>query len=84
MLRYFYIISDNPLVLIDTSGCDCPELVMGEDLSKCNEGEAILTLCHIANLVKAGVSQFDIAVITPYNLQVFNSFIANHYENFNI
>jgi hypothetical protein len=35
-----------------------------------NEGEAALVCHHVSRLVAAGVKPADIAVITPYNLQV--------------
>ena len=35
-----------------------------------NEGEAGLVVRHVSRLVAAGVRPADIAVITPYNLQV--------------
>lgn len=59
-----------PLLLIDTAGCELYELQAEDEESKGNEGEADLVLIHIENLVRAGVRPSDIAVITPYNLQV--------------
>jgi hypothetical protein len=41
-----------------------------DEISKANEGEVGLVCIHIEQLVKAGVKPEDIAVITPYNLQV--------------
>ena len=35
-----------------------------------NEGEAALVCRHVSRLVAAGVKPSDIAIITPYNLQV--------------
>lgn len=70
-----------PLVYYDTQGGDFPEQI--EDAedgakgksalladSKINEGEAALVRFHVRNLVKAGVREDDIAVITPYNGQL--------------
>ena len=55
---------------MDTAGCGCEEISVGEDIGKCNEGEAIIVSSLISSLVSAGVHESDIAVITPYNLQV--------------
>merc|ERR1719391_1146015 len=46
------------------------ELTTKDGISKCNPGEASVVVSHIHNLVKAGVRVEDIAVVTPYNLQV--------------
>lgn len=59
-----------PLLLIDTAGCDLNELQVEDEESKGNEGEADLVFIHMDNLIKSGVKISDIAVITPYNLQV--------------
>ncbi|KFM70475.1 DNA-binding protein SMUBP-2, partial [Stegodyphus mimosarum] len=59
-----------PLLLIDTAGCDLYELEAENEESKGNEGEANLVALHVENLIKSGLSPTDIAVITPYNLQV--------------
>ena len=59
-----------PLLMIDTAGCDLFELQAQSDESKGNEGEADVVAAHIVGLVESGVSQHDIGVITPYNLQV--------------
>ncbi|GBN17704.1 DNA-binding protein SMUBP-2 [Araneus ventricosus] len=59
-----------PLLLIDTAGCGLHELQADDDESKGNEGEADLVAVHINSLVKSGLNPADIAVITPYNLQV--------------
>ncbi|XP_035219941.1 DNA-binding protein SMUBP-2-like isoform X2 [Stegodyphus dumicola] len=59
-----------PLLLIDTAGCDLYELEAENEESKGNEGEADLVALHVENLIKSGLSPTDIAVITPYNLQV--------------
>lgn len=62
------------IVLIDTEGCDMAEMVsddaMGDEESKANEGEANLVCAHAHRLVKSGLRADQIAVITPYNLQV--------------
>ena len=58
------------LVLVDTAGCCMEELTTKDGISKCNPGEASVVVNHINSLVKAGVRVEDIAVVTPYNLQV--------------
>ena len=62
--------SSEALVLIDTAGCDMYELEAGDEISKANEGEVALTVLHVEQLIKSGLKAQDIAVITPYNLQV--------------
>ncbi|XP_071535256.1 DNA-binding protein SMUBP-2-like [Panulirus ornatus] len=62
--------TESAIVLIDTAGCDCWELETSEDQSKGNVNEAIIVSCQVKALVVAGVPEKDIAVITPYNLQV--------------
>ncbi len=57
------------LILIDTAGCQCVELV-DEDGSRYNPSEAQLVETHLGQLVQAGVRVEDIAIITPYNAQV--------------
>ncbi|KAM8816062.1 DNA-binding protein SMUBP-2 [Rhynchonycteris naso] len=59
-----------PLLLVDTAGCGLSEMEGEEDQSKGNPGEVRLVCLHIQALVDAGVLARDIAVITPYNLQV--------------
>ncbi|GAB6029019.1 DNA-binding protein SMUBP-2 [Chamberlinius hualienensis] len=59
-----------PLLLIDTAGCDFYELDLEDEISKGNEDEARLVSVHLKNLIRNGVHANDIAVITPYNLQV--------------
>nr|XP_008106994.1 PREDICTED: DNA-binding protein SMUBP-2 [Anolis carolinensis] len=59
-----------PLLLIDTAGCGLFELDVEDEQSKGNQGEVRLVGLHIQALVDAGVKARDIAVITPYNLQV--------------
>ena len=59
------------LVLIDTTGCDeYYELVTEDEQSKANEGEAALVTLYAQQLVQSGVDPAEIAIITPYNLQV--------------
>merc|ERR1719334_320348 len=58
------------LLLIDTAGCGMEELTGQDSISRCNEGEAGLVVTHVQRLVEAGLSIEDIAVVTPYNLQV--------------
>ncbi|XP_045342158.1 DNA-binding protein SMUBP-2 isoform X2 [Leopardus geoffroyi] len=59
-----------PLLLVDTAGCGLFELEEEDDQSKGNPGEVRLVSLHVQALVEAGVRASDIAVITPYNLQV--------------
>lgn len=70
-----------PLVFWDTQGGDFPEKSETEDItkktrasimsdSKSNEMEALLVKHHVQNLILAGVSAEDIAVVTPYNAQL--------------
>ena len=65
--------TDPTLVLVDTAGCCMEELTTKDGISKCNPGEASVVVSHINSLVKAGVRVEDIAVVTPYNLQVLLS-----------
>ncbi|XP_054426742.1 DNA-binding protein SMUBP-2 [Pteronotus mesoamericanus] len=59
-----------PLLLVDTAGCGLSELEQDDDPSRGNPGEVRLVSLHVQALVDAGVRARDIAVITPYNLQV--------------
>ncbi|XP_061165035.1 DNA-binding protein SMUBP-2-like [Saccostrea echinata] len=59
-----------PLLLIDTAGCQLYELDVPEEISKGNEGEADIVSNHVEKLINLGVDQQEIAVIAPYNLQV--------------
>ena len=55
-----------PLIMIDTDNC-CPEHTL--DLSRGNHGEIELVNTHIKNLIRWGVREDEIGVITPYKLQ---------------
>ncbi|CAG2247330.1 IGHMBP2 [Mytilus edulis] len=75
LLRDIQGITDNeetsePLLLIDTAGCEMYELDLPEEISKGNEGEADIVATHVEKLISYGLKQDDIAVIAPYNLQV--------------
>uniref|UniRef100_A0A8W4FDI3 Immunoglobulin mu DNA binding protein 2 n=1 Tax=Sus scrofa TaxID=9823 RepID=A0A8W4FDI3_PIG len=59
-----------PLLLVDTAGCGLFELEEEDEQSKGNPGEVRLVRLHVQALVDAGVPAGDVAVITPYNLQV--------------
>lgn len=61
--------SSATLLLIDTAGCDMYESVNASG-SRYNEGEAAVVERHIQNLLKIGLKQEEIAIITPYNGQV--------------
>ncbi|KAJ8048856.1 DNA-binding protein SMUBP-2 [Holothuria leucospilota] len=63
-------ITSLPMLLIDTLGCDYLELELEDEASKGNEGEANLVVVHVEKLCASGVRPEDLAVITPYNLQV--------------
>lgn len=80
--------TNEPLIFIDTQGGDFPERNEEEDKdnpkkgrgslhseSKSNEMEAALVRQHVAQLVDAGVRPSDIAVVTPYNAQVWQETI---------
>jgi len=69
-----------PLVFWDTQGGEFPEKTEDEDAakskssllgeSKSNDHEAAIVKMHVQNLVDAGLSPQDIAVVTPYNGQL--------------
>ncbi|KAI8782193.1 DNA-binding protein SMUBP-2 [Biomphalaria glabrata] len=59
-----------PLLLIDTAGCDVPELNNPEEVSKANEGEVEIVVNRVEELISYGVKPSEIAVISPYNFQV--------------
>ncbi|KAL1601246.1 hypothetical protein SLS59_005399 [Nothophoma quercina] len=75
--------TEEPLVFWDTQGGDFPEKLEDEGVigkggkgmslgdSKSNEAEAALVKMHVKNLIDAGVREEDIAVITPYNAQIW-------------
>ncbi|KAJ8019245.1 DNA-binding protein SMUBP-2 [Holothuria leucospilota] len=63
-------ITSLPMLLIDTLCCDYAELELEDEASKGNEGEANLVVVHVEKLCASGVRPEDIAIITPYNLQV--------------
>ena len=60
---------DTTLLLIDTAGCDMHEKETAAG-SRYNEGEANLVSEHVRKLIKLGVEQNQVAIITPYNGQV--------------
>ncbi|XP_018422671.1 PREDICTED: DNA-binding protein SMUBP-2, partial [Nanorana parkeri] len=59
-----------PLLLIDTAHCGLFEMDIEDEQSKGNPGEVRLVDLHIKALTSAGLKARDIAVISPYNLQV--------------
>lgn len=61
------------LFFIDTAGCGLYETESSSEESKGNEGETELVLAHVKDLLLAGVPVNDIAIIAPYNLQVYSS-----------
>ncbi|KAF2357088.1 R3H domain [Trinorchestia longiramus] len=66
--------TDVPLLLVDTSSC--PGFEESDDaektsvVSRSNEGEASLVLALVKKLISAGLEQHQLAVITPYSMQV--------------
>ena len=60
----------SPLLLVDTSGCDDREESSNESGSKLNNLEASLVASHVEMLLREGIGEDDIAVVTPYNGQV--------------
>lgn len=69
MFDYFPL-PEIPLLFIDTSGCELFESDSSDEISKANEGEVVLVCVHVEKLIVNGVDPSDIAIITPYNLQV--------------
>ncbi|MDP3275651.1 MAG: AAA domain-containing protein [Deltaproteobacteria bacterium] len=59
-----------PLVLLDTVGRGWDEMVVGDDPSKQNPGNAERVANEVRRLLSRGVAPTDIGVITPYNAQV--------------
>jgi hypothetical protein len=63
-----------PLVLIDTHGCEMYEMVsenpINDEISKANLGEAQIACKHAIDLLNSGLKQEQIAIISPYNLQI--------------
>merc|ERR1719342_1413156 len=57
-------------MLVDTAGCSMEEITTSNQVSKANEGEVALICHHVKSLIDMGVKEEDIAVVTPYNLQV--------------
>lgn len=48
----------------------CMKCTISKQDSVCMVGEADIVASHVGSLIEAGVRPSDIAVITPYNLQV--------------
>lgn len=76
--------TSEPVIFIDTQGGDFPERTEDDETdtpkkgktglhgdSKSNEMEAALVQQHVAKLIEAGIRPPDIAVVTPYNAQVY-------------
>lgn len=70
VFKLFLLSQGIPLLLIDTAGCDFNESAASEEGSKANSGEAALVFLHVQRLVESGLPTQDIAIVTPYNLQV--------------
>lgn len=63
-------VTQTVLLMVDTAGCHMEELTTQDNISKANEGEAAILYHHVQELTSMGVSTGDIAIVTPYNLQV--------------
>ncbi|XP_063685644.1 DNA-binding protein SMUBP-2-like [Bolinopsis microptera] len=61
-------ITTHPLCFVDTAGSGLFETLVG--VSRGNKGEAKLVVEYLTSLKEAGVKEADMAVITPYNLQI--------------
>ncbi|KAI0057300.1 P-loop containing nucleoside triphosphate hydrolase protein [Artomyces pyxidatus] len=61
-----------PVVFFDTAGCEYFERLEGDgdEGSRCNENEATVVKNWVEQLIQAGVTPGQIAVITPYQAQV--------------
>jgi len=63
--------TESSIVFIDTSHSGFRERYGdSEEGSKFNDGESLLVLEHVRQLLSASVLESDIAVISPYNAQV--------------
>ena len=62
--------TEEPLCFVDTAGCGHEETSEQDEASRHNPGEADLVVQIVTELIDAGVSPADLAVITPYNAQV--------------
>ena len=56
--------------MVDTTGCEMLEMQTLDEISKANKGEVGLVVSHVESLVESGLDPSEIAVVTPYNLQV--------------
>jgi len=63
-------ITDVPMMMIDTAGCDLIEERHETSGSRLNRGEGEIAKKIIENLLKTGLLEQNIAVISPYNAQV--------------
>ncbi|CAE6467949.1 unnamed protein product [Rhizoctonia solani] len=66
-------VTSEPVVFFDTAGCEFYERVDSEeggDGSRSNENEATLVKRWVEELVSAGLTSAQIAIITPYQAQV--------------
>jgi hypothetical protein len=64
------LLTEEPVVFIDTAGASYDEEVEPDGESRFNPREARLVVRKVQQLVEAGVSSSDIAVIAPYAAQV--------------
>ena len=59
-----------PVIFVDTAGCNMPELVEDDEISRANPSEADIVVALVKKLVADGVKISNIGIITPYNMQV--------------
>jgi ATP-dependent RNA/DNA helicase IGHMBP2 len=63
-------LTDEPVVFLDTAGADYDEECEPDGLSRRNPAEGRLVLKMVQQLIEAGLSAAEIAVIAPYAAQV--------------
>jgi KaiC/GvpD/RAD55 family RecA-like ATPase len=63
-------LTDEPMIFIDTAGADYDEELEPDGASRRNPAEGRLVFEKVRQLIEAGVSGEDIAVIAPYAAQV--------------
>ena len=63
-----------PIIWYDTEGGSFPEMSSNSDgsisQSRYNDGECLVVLKHVKNLLARGIHQDEIGIITPYSAQV--------------
>ena len=68
--------TENVLIMFDTSSQGMKEINNNSQKSPsfANKGEAALVIHYVEELIKKGIKTNQIAVITPYNYQVWKMF----------